>query len=115
MVKYKTAVTNKEWKKVSSFKYDGGFNNWIDPRVLKKYTSSKKSAKKSWKDSYGFKIVRFLPWDGKNKQTANYTNCIKKCAKLVGEIVFSHHVLFIRMFQNLLNFVGKEEVCSNAV
>ena len=83
MAEFKKASSNDTFTKVPSFKYDNGFNNWIDPNVLKKFTSSKKLARKSWKDSYGLYSTSFLNWDGINMGTANNTKCVKKCAKLV--------------------------------
>ena len=85
MPEYQKASTDEEWKKIKSFKYDNDFNNWIDPSVFKKFTSSIESARKSWKDSYGFPIVNLLPWTGipGDSRAFNYTTCIKSCAKEV--------------------------------
>ena len=89
MVEFKAAATIKQLEKVPSFKYDNNFNNWIDPSVLKKYISSKKSAEKSWKNSYGFPITHFMPWSGHNMWSGNDTECMKECAKLVCKAIFS--------------------------
>jgi hypothetical protein len=82
---YRRAFSDRSLNMVDSFKYDNNFNNWIDPKVLKKFTSNIESITKSWKESYGFEFTNLLGWDGKNhnKQTG-YSKCWLKCASMVG-------------------------------
>ena len=72
-----------EWEKLSkvtTFKYDPNFNNFIDPKVLKEYARRPKT---NWKNSYGFPYTKTLSWDGKDTVTGNVAPCWWKCAKLV--------------------------------
>ena len=86
---YRTAFSEEKLNKVQQFKYDNNFNNWVDPKVLK-YFTSKKSLRKAWKKSYGFPYVSVTSWDRKHKTPPNLTKCFQKCAKYVSsrKIVF---------------------------
>ena len=76
---YRTAFSEEKLNKVKQFKHDNHFNNWVDPKVLKSFTKSKKSMRKTWKKSYGFPYVT---WDAKYPPP-NITKCFQKCAKYV--------------------------------
>ena len=80
---YRKAFKEKQLKEVDQFKYDNNFINWEDPKVLKYFTKSRKSAQKAWKKTYGFPYVSLITWDGKNIAPQNSTKCFKKCAQYV--------------------------------
>ena len=71
---YRKAFSEETLKKVDQFKYDNNLFNWEDPKVLKYFTKSRKSAEKAWKKTYGFPYVRVNSWDG------NSIECFKMCA-----------------------------------
>ena len=50
------------------------YNNWIDPKVLKKFTMDKKSSKKAWRRGYGYRSKRM----GQGLDI-----CTEKCEKMV--------------------------------
>ena len=78
---YRTASSKEQLNKVQQFKYDNHFNNFVDPKVLK-YFSSTKSMRKAWKKSYGFPYVSVLSGNRFNR-TFNNTDCFQKCAHYV--------------------------------
>ena len=74
---YRKAFSEETLKKVDQFKYDNNLFNWEDPKVLKYFTKSRKSAKKAWKKTYGFPYVWVNSWDG------NSIECFEMCARYV--------------------------------
>ena len=81
---YRKAFSEEALKKVDQFKYDNNLFNWEDPKVLKYFTKSRKSAKKAWKKTYGFPYVRVNSWDDTApNELGNTTECFKKCARYV--------------------------------
>ena len=52
---FRTAADQEALDKVEVFKHDNMFNNWIDPKVLSKYTEDPLRA---WKNSYGFSLIK---------------------------------------------------------
>ena len=47
MHNYRAAFNKDMLKNVDTFKYDNNFNNWIDPKVMREYTRSKKHLRNS--------------------------------------------------------------------
>ena len=81
---YRKAFSEEALKKVDQFKYDNNLFNWEDPKVLKYFTKSRKSAEKAWKKTYGFPYVRVNSWDGTVPgEVSNTTECFKKCSRYV--------------------------------
>ena len=76
---YRKAMTEQMLKNVSQFKYDKYFFNWVDPKVMKHFTKSKKSLQKAWKKHYGFPFM--TPMDP--SIPGNSTKCFLKCAEYV--------------------------------
>ena len=72
MPQFRAAYTEDMLAEVKTYKYDKYFNNWINPKVLKKFTSkSAKKNKKIWKKSYGLKHSGQMKEYGKHG-TAKY-------------------------------------------
>ena len=83
---YRRAFSKKTLKSVDQYKYDNNFFNWVDPKVLKYFTASKRSMKKAWKETYGIPYTHALSWDGQGLNppfAANATRCFIKCAHYV--------------------------------
>ena len=90
---YRKAFSEEALKKVDQFKYDNNLFNWEDPKVLKYFTKSRKSAEKAWKKTYGYPYVRVNSWDGyANWELGNTTECFKKCASYVSSYYKSFKV-----------------------
>ena len=83
MHNYRKASSEDRLERVDQYKHDNNFFNWIDPKVLKKFTKSTKSVKTTWKKTYGFPYVSLLTWGGKYVSPQNNTKCFKKCAQYV--------------------------------
>ena len=79
VAKYRSAFDKESFSKVETFKHDKYFNNWIDPKVLKSFTSH---PSKAWKRSYGFNNVNLCKWNG-TIGTTYASRCWWKCAYLV--------------------------------
>ena len=77
---YRAASNQDAYNKVDTFKFDEYFNNWINPKVLEKFTQN---PQKAWKRGYGFPYTRGVRWNGKNINTGDATPCWWRCAKLV--------------------------------
>ena len=88
---YRKAYSQKTFKRVDQFKYDNNFNNFIDPKVLKYFTKSRKNLQKAGRKTYGFPYVTTTPLlDGidsgiplNGAAPSNATKCFKKCARYV--------------------------------
>ena len=72
---YRAAFSEEKLNDVQQFKYDKNFNNWVDPKVLKSFTKSTKSMRKTYKKSYGFPYVSLRDWDGKHMTNKTIVNC----------------------------------------
>ena len=85
----KRAAFNKEMmEKVETHKFDKYFNNWIDPQVLRKFTSKRsKKNEKLWKKTYEFRYTKQMKKYGDALATINYKKnvCRKDCHKLVSD------------------------------
>ena len=56
MPAYRAAHSQQMLDRVDTYQYDKNFNNWIEPKVLKKYTSkSKKKVHRLWEKALKLK------------------------------------------------------------
>ena len=88
MPAFRAAYNKEMMEKVDTYKFDKYFNNWIDPRVLRKFTSkSTKKNEKLWKKTYKFRYTRQIKKYGDDIATINYKKnaCRKDCHKLVSD------------------------------
>ena len=77
---FRAAYDKKTMGKVKTKKYDGHFNNFINPTVLHAFI---KNPKKEWQKSFGLPNAKPLPWAGDNREATDSTKCHIKCANLV--------------------------------
>ena len=80
---YRAASNQKMLDKVDTFKFEVLFNNWINPKVLAKYT---KRPRKAWKRAYGFPYTTPVHWNETDIDSADASPCWWRCAKLVNQI-----------------------------
>ena len=82
---YRRAFNKETLKSVDQYKYDNNFFNWVDPKVLKYFTASKRSMKRAWKETYGIPYTTALSWDGHigGISPEKATKCFMKCAHYV--------------------------------
>ena len=69
MTAFRAASSKAMLNLVKTVKYDNNFNNWVNPKVLKKYTKRKFST--AWRKSYHFQGLVHL----------NHLKCEKNCRK----------------------------------
>ena len=83
MHEYRRAVNEKTLKRVTQYRYDNNFFNWVDPKVLKYFTKSKTSMKRAWWKTYGLPYNTPMVWNDNNRNPADETKCFIKCAHYV--------------------------------
>ena len=83
MHEYRRAYNEKTLKRVSKYRYDKYFFNWVDPKVLKYFTKSTKSMKRAWRKTYGLPYNTPMVWNDNNRNPADETKCFIKCAHYV--------------------------------
>ena len=94
---------------VPRLKFNKNFHNWIDPQVLKKFTSEK-TAKKAWRDLFGSGV----------KWKASSYECQELCKDLV--TLFNSPLRFTSDTISVFNFIKwfsfltkKEELCKSII
>ena len=83
MHEYRRAYNEKTLKRVSKYRYDKYFFNWVDPKVLKYFTKSTESMKRAWRKIYGLPYSTPMVWDGRALNPMDQTKCFIKCARYV--------------------------------
>ena len=83
MHEYRRAVNKKTLKKVTQYRYDNNFYNWVDPKVLKYFTKNKNSMKRAWRKTYGLPYNTPMVWKDNHTNPADETKCFIKCAHYV--------------------------------
>ena len=88
MPAFRAAYNREMMEKVDTYEFDKYFNNWIDPQVLKKFSSkSTKKNEKLWKNTYKIRHTKQIRTDGNHLAKINYKKnvCRKDCRKLVSD------------------------------
>ena len=89
MPAFRDAYNKEMMDQVETYKYDKYFNNWINPKVLEKFTSKNaKKNKKMWEKSYGLKNCGQLKEYGRfhTAQNPSKKNWKKICYKAVSSL-----------------------------
>ena len=61
MIEYRKAYTQEALEKVQVYNFDNRLNNFVDPKVFKLFTKSKRSSHKAWKETYNLWTRRLPP------------------------------------------------------